>query len=335
MGNKIEVKIEKCPIPIVWLDTSIITNLSICKSNPDKLQKVTHDRLSRIYELIYTYGRAGKIICPLAEQEQEVWIGRDDWLNTINELSLGIECICLKEIEDNQIHKAMKAYVEDKKVIELNYSDVFYEDPVDELKEALSQPFYVTLNYDIIFGAEYHRNKNPKLLNELNLKRENNVKNRVTFDQQLRSEIMGDINSLIKMAQDFFTGKTKEEDNFNAFWGAVNLSGILNYWNSLDSKKHGIKGLLSFYKSEYYSSLPFPDLTCSLFAKIMTDPQPIRSGDPMDIKHISTLMPFSDLFITDNAWSKFLNKKKYDQKYRTDICYIGDMGEIEQFFQKL
>ena len=335
MENDI-IKIEKCPIPIVWLDTSIITNLCIYKNTPDKLQKIARGRLGKLYNLVYTYGRAGKIICPLADQEIEVWLGRAAWLDTINKLSLGINCVSLKEIEDNQFYKAMEAYIKNKKDINLSYKDIFYEDPVDELKEILSQPIYVALNSEIIFGAEYHRKKKHDLINELNARRERNVNNKVPFVQQLESEIMGGIDALIKMTEDFFSGKTKdEEDNFNSFWGTVNLSDKLRYWNSLNSKNHSNKGLLSFYKSKYYSSLPYVHLTCSLFAKIMTDPQPIRSGDPMDIQHISTLMPFSDLFITDKAWSVFLKQKNYNHKYRTKVCYIGNMDEIERFFANL
>jgi hypothetical protein len=68
---------------------------------------------------------------------------------------------------------------------------------------------------------------------------------------------------------------------------------------------------------------------------MMTDKQPIRSGDPMDIKHIYTLMPYSDLFITDKAMSAFLKSKEYDKKYNTQVCYIGDNDQMKDFFQNL
>ena len=67
----------------------------------------------------------------------------------------------------------------------------------------------------------------------------------------------------------------------------------------------------------------------------MIDPQQIKSGDPMDICHISTLMPFSNLFITDKHWSNFLNKKSYNNLYDTMICYVGDTKEIDNFFENV
>ena len=55
----------------------------------------------------------------------------------------------------------------------------------------------------------------------------------------------------------------------------------------------------------------------------------------MDIKHIYTLMPYSDLFITDKAMSAFLKSKEYDKKYNTQVCYIGDNDQMKDFFQNL
>ena len=104
MKNEVTINIEKCSIPIIWLDTSIISNLCTYKISPNKLEKVAQDRLKKIYDYIYSFGRKGKIICPMAEQEQEVWAGREKWLDMMHELSMGIECACLKVIEDKQLN---------------------------------------------------------------------------------------------------------------------------------------------------------------------------------------------------------------------------------------
>jgi len=64
----------------------------------------------------------------------------------------------------------------------------------------------------------------------------------------------------------------------------------------------------------------------------MIDKQKIRSGDMMDIHHVSTLMPYCDLFITDKAVSAFLKRKGLDRLYGTKVCYIGDTEDIGAFF---
>lgn len=332
-----KILIEKCQTPIVWLDTSVITNLYVLQNTPEKLEPIALDRLQRIYELISKFGKFGKIICPLAGQKNEIWNERGNWLDTINKISLGIECVSLGVIEQTQLYNAMSAFSKNEDVINLSYKDLFFKDPISELNEILSEPFYVVVNSDIIFGADYHRKENPRVLGLLNEQREKNYKNKISFEKQFESEIMASINTLLEINNDFYQNKIQadQEVDLNNLFGAINLSEQVHKWDQLNNNKKGIDGLLSFYKSAYYRNLPFPNLTSALFAKIMISPQSIRSGDPMDIKHISTLMPFSDLFITDKAWSVFLNEKKYNIKYKTNICYVGDIDKIERFFQEL
>jgi hypothetical protein len=41
----VAIKIEKSPIPIVWLDTSVITDMTKFKANPEKLEKKQRHRI--------------------------------------------------------------------------------------------------------------------------------------------------------------------------------------------------------------------------------------------------------------------------------------------------
>ena len=67
----------------------------------------------------------------------------------------------------------------------------------------------------------------------------------------------------------------------------------------------------------------------------MTKKEPMKSGDSMDIKHISSLMPYSDMFITDRAMKNFISKRGFDALYNTIVCYIGDTQFIDDFFARL
>lgn len=330
------VTIEKSKTPIVWLDTSIITNMTILRKSPEKLEQVPRNRIEKLYNLVYEYGRAGRIICPLAEQEGEVWINRSDWMDTIRELSLGIECVRLKDIQDRQLHRAMKAFVSNEPSITLSYLDAFDDDPVAELQEVLQQPVFITVDYDIFLGADYRRDSNTRIINALNERRENNIKQGVIFEEQFASELVGEIQEVVKMARELTDGIVEDErGEFNKMGAWINLRHQLLAWEHISGKANDLEGLISFHKSDYNKVCPYVKLSCSLYAKIMIDPQPIKSGDPMDITHISTLMPFSDLFITDKHWSTFLNRKSFSKEYDTTIAYVGNTDEINGFFQKV
>lgn len=331
-----KIFIEKSRIPIVWVDTSIITNMCILKSAPEQLDKIQQERIEKLYDQIYKYGREGKIICPLADQEGEVWVKREEWMDTIRDLSLGIECISLKGIEDNQRYKAMQAYVSRAPSIYFSYKDIFYGDPTEELLDNLKNPYFVTTYYDIFKGADYQRNNKNKLIDELNYQRARNISSGLSFDAELSSEYTGEINILIQMSRDLLNGKVlNENDQLNYFGAHLDLCRQLKIWEDLTVCANDFEGLVKFYISGYNINCPCVKLSCYLLAKIMTDPQPIRTGDPMDIKHISTMMPFSDLFITDKAWSFFLKRKSFDTEYGSSVCYVGDTNIIDGFFNKL
>lgn len=323
-------------MPIIWLDTSIITVMAQWKHELCTLEPTPKKRISWLYDQIYKLTRAGKIICPLAEQEAEVWAKRKVWIDTIHSLTLGIETLAELSIHDSQFYAAMKAFVANDNEVFLSYRDIFHSDPVKKMKEALNSPFYVTVQGDIIFGAEYQRKLKKKTISILNAQRERNVEAKISFEQQIEAEFMGNLDALIIQLTQFYTNKFEgEEDQFNATCGAIVISQQLKMWEECTGKAYDFPGLTSFYKSSYYREMPVTNLSCNIYAKMMVDKQPIRSGDRMDAKHIYTLMPYSDLFITDKAMSAFLKKNKFGEKYNTRICYIGDVGQMEEFFQSL
>lgn len=336
MTEKIKVKIIKSEIPIIWVDTSIITLMTQWKHELCKLDTIKKERISGLYNAIYDNTRKGRLICPLAEQEGEVWVERDKWLDTINTLSLGIDVLSLKEIQDNQLYIFMKAFLENEDEVTLSYNDAFHEDPVDELRDILSKPVFITVNMPILFGEDYQKNLKKKMLQALNEQREKNVKLKVNFEEQLKKEYIGEIEALLFLKQQFLSGKFKDYDEeFNATYGTIDLNNQLMMWQTLSGKSTDYNGLILFYKSSHHHAMPYTNISCNLIAHLMTDKQPIRSGDMMDIKHASTIMPFSKIFITDKAMSNFLRKKEFDKLYSTTVCYIGETQIIDEFFSKL
>jgi hypothetical protein len=336
MTKNIEIKIIKSSIPIIWLDTSIVSLMTQWKHKLYKLEDTQADRIAKLYDQIIEHTKSGKLICPLAEQESEIWVERDKWLDTMNKLSLGIVANPLQSIVDDQLAKFMAPYVNNETEIQLSYKDAFYSDPVEELKETLSKPFFITVNPRLIFGAEYQKNIKNVLHEMLNNQREKNVQDRVTFEKQLQMEYLGELQVLFAFQKKLLSGNfTDENDELNTTFGVINLQHQLIMWKSYSGKSHDYKGLIEFYKSQHYQSMPYTNISCNLYAKLMTDKQPIRSGDPMDVKHASTLLPYSDIFITDKAMSAFLKKRKFDELYDTTVCYIGDTDNIDNFFSKL
>jgi len=174
MSTELAVKIKKSPIPIIWLDTSIINYMTKWKfqigGHPEKK---TTERVKRLYEQIRNYTLKGKIICPLSEQSDEIWHEREKWMELANSLSIGIWTAAEDTIENGQFQRFLKAYFNKEIEIEISYSDAFLEDPVEELINNLKSQFFITVDHGILFGVDFHKNKKNLLLNQL---REERVK---------------------------------------------------------------------------------------------------------------------------------------------------------------
>lgn len=331
----VRIEIEKSPVPIVWLDTSVITKMTMYRTKPEKLEEAQKKPIARLYELVRSGSRNGKIICPLADQEMEIWIGREEWLDTIHDLGLGIECAAEQTIQDKQMSAAIRSYVSGSDKVCLGYLDAFLDDPVEELKRNLGKPFFITVNRGVLFGADYQRSKNQTTLALLNKAREDNVRNRVPLEKQIEVEKVGELQMLIAQAAKFEKGIGQHSPDEDSIWSYLRLQRVISNWVSLGGMPADLIGYIKFYNSEYNAKCPYNELRTMLYAKIMVDPQPIRSGDAMDIQHISTMMPYADLFITDKAWSTFLNRSGISERYRTKVGYIGDTDMISEFLEPL
>ena len=330
-----KVAIQKSPIPIVWIDTSVISNMTQARENPGKLEDVQLQRIKNLSRSIREASRKGKVICPLANQEIEIWIDRDAWLDTIHDLGLGITCVSPKAIQDSQLYAAMDSYAKSDPEIKLSYLDMFHRDPVVELFETLNQPVYVTVRHGVHMGAEYQKTSKEKLLIKLNEQREKNVRRGTEYQQQLEYELVGELEALLIALKDYASGNYSPDEHMNIMFSRAELVEQLDYLSFRSGRQQELTDLIDFYKSPYNSCIPHTNVSARMFAKIMVDPQTIKSGDPNDIEHAASMISYVDLFITDKHWRTFLRKEELDKTYKTSICYIGDTEEIDEFFAVL
>lgn len=187
------IKINKSPIPILWLDTSIILNMTLLRLGM-KLEAVQKIRIEHLYKAIKKATREGKLICPLADQDEEIWIERKECLKTIHELSLGISTDSTLAVQEKLFELFAEAYITRKKLIEMDYNILFYKDPTQEIKHVLSSKFYVTTDPPLIGGPEMAKSRKEKILKHLNKLREENVAKNVTFETQKEAEFMAEYN---------------------------------------------------------------------------------------------------------------------------------------------
>lgn len=335
--DKIKVKIQKSPIPIIWLDTSVINYIAKWKlkiGNPP--EQIIVDRVSKLYEQIYKYTREGKVICPHSNQSDEIWRDRNVWMGVMNELSMDIRTNDSKSIHDDQFKKFLKAFINKENYIQLKYTEAFLRNPIQELIEKLSASIFVTVDAGILGGVDYHKKQKDKLLEDLKKLRERIIKQGISFEEQLENEFHGEFEVLLSLVSEYTSNTSRtSEEHFNVFWEYYNVSEQLRWLEKFTQTPPSLEKLRAYYNSPYYRAMPYTHLSCNLMAYILTKPDPIKPGDSMDIKHIATLMPYSDLFITDRSMKHIITYRKFDKLYDTTVCYIGDTEIINEFFSNL
>jgi hypothetical protein len=297
----IQVQIDKCPIPIVWLDTSIIaylTNLRLGKLNDDIQKK----RVSPLRKWIYDLTRAGKLLCPKAGQPNEIWRERSDFLATINELSLGISTRPRVAIEEAQSQQLMSACITGTHFVTFPYTDAFIDDPVYRLERARLSNYIVAVDTPpTIERIREIKSQHATILKDWERLRETCVKRRVTFDQQLEVERRAGMTTTTAIARDCFAklvrGEKLTAEEIPSF---LYVLGLIQTWDRLGGKPKGPKGLVRFLNSPYYQIAPSVSISSALVAKLVTEKgRDIQTGDAMDVEHISSMLPYANLMIVD------------------------------------
>ena len=330
---QVQFQIEKCQIPIVWLDTSILLNLAKLKLGILK-DKVQEDRLTRLRQYVCDFTRKGKPLCPKASQADEVWVQRAHFLDALHELSLDVTMRPKAAIEEAQIHRLMTAYIAKTPLVTFPYKDAFIDDPLPRFAQTLMGDYVVTVDGGLLGTIKRVQSQRDTIHLEWENLRKTCIEQGTTFEEQLQRERVGGINTTISMARDCVLKlESGEVPTENEGWALSGIGRLGNAWNRLGGEPKGVEGLTMFLNSPYYQVLPSSDVSSNIIAHLMVGDRKIAHGDAMDTEHISSVLPYADLMILDRSMRSIVRGLGLDKKYGTTVCYVGDDEEITSFFE--
>lgn len=334
-----KIDIEKSPIPLIWLDSSIIIHMAKSKVG-EKIDEQLKKRVNYLYDTIGEVTRRKKLLCPRAEQEEEFELGErlDDECRKIQtDLSLGISTNHRIEIEDDLIRVFMKAYIQNGEIINLSYKDIFSRNPIKELDDRLKDKFIVSVHLPKSKNSIEDIKKSKKIaLSNYENARCQNISDGITFEGQLKREFSGTHDGFIKKIRRFNEKvKNQEHVDYSEFLGINSIINYINWWDSYNGKPRGSEGLFQFLLSDYHNQVPSIEIMCNLFAKILTGTTPVRPSDSMDIQQLSCALPFFDIIITDKTMKDHIETLGFHEKYNTQIFALKNFDEIKQIFENL
>jgi hypothetical protein len=336
--ENLKVNIEKSPIPMIWLDASVLLNIT-----KTQLGEITNaldiERCQYLNGSIEEKIKERKLICPSADQFEEIEIGgrlEMEFQRVQRSLSFGIKINHRQGIEEFLIGTFMKAYADSKSGIHLNYKDVFNEDPIKKLESTLKCPFIVNIYNqkpkELLEKEKAIKKALPERWEEL---RREKVAAGVTFEEEREKEIESYLGTLLALSNKSIESNRKGNLDIYDLANATNLSYYLCCWNYCGGQPPGLEGLSKFFSSEYFKQIPIIEIACSIRAKIATQRDSIKPGDYMDIEQISAVLPFFDIVITDASMRHCLNLLKYPDKYKCKIFSISEFDKIKSLLNSL
>lgn len=316
-----EILINKSPIPIIWLDTSIIIDMTLWKLGKP-IEPKQKDRVSFLYNTIYALTRKKKIICPQADQKEEIWKGRPECLQSMLELSLGIRALYSESIKYNQAALFMDAFINGKDVVQIKYQDFFESDPIEQLSS--TSKYIVSVDLGLIEDPELIKKRNIDQTNRLEKLRKKIVSEGILYEEQLEKEYQAELDTVSMISK-------KPLENLNH----IDFMSVNDYWIYWNNQNSSFSEFLTFFSSPFYRIIPKINIDCQISAKILTGNDPFKTGHKMDIVHSSSAIPYVDIFITDRQMKKIICDLKIDNMYNTKILNIAELNQIENYFNEL
>ncbi|MBP6889609.1 MAG: hypothetical protein KBC19_03415 [Candidatus Moranbacteria bacterium] len=330
------IVIKKSPVPLIWIDTSVIITLARIK-NGEKIDDAVKEKYLYLERKISDLVKQSKLICPKADQYEEIEGGRleKECRGIQQRLSVGVKLIHRLGIEDHLILLFMEAYIKNADSVTLNYEDIFYENPVEELKENLESRFTV----------DVHSSKPQDMLNsskqsKLNVReqwesiRKEKVESGITYEQQLEKEYGAHLNAHIGLAKEYFEKASKGKVDLMASLGISGFMMYIRAWLEY-SKEFNIQKFVGFFNSKVFRVIPIIDVRSKLLASLVTSPSIIQSGDSMDSEHLASVIPYFDMVITDKAMKNRVKKLELDKQYGCRVVAMEDFEQIKNYLEKL
>jgi len=327
----IRIRVERCPIPVVWLDTHVLIRLALLEvGRLDPSLVPAYSALeSRLSKLV----ARNAIVCPKVDQHSEVWgPDRPLFMDKLTTISMGVDMKPKLAIDDGQTWKLMSAYIKGVREVVFSYRDGFYKDPLREIEETRLQRFIVTVDMGVFPSVEKAKAQRESLHKAWEEMRQRRLAEGASYEEQKELERRARFSAVFGLARDAIATVMKGGwPDLNELEGYKHIMTMVEVWDRLGGTPKGLAGLVRFIDSNHYAAHLINDIEATLLARLMTGTELIQSGDEMDIDQIATVLPFADLMIVDRKMRHYLHKLGLADRYGAKVCGVHEWDEINDY----
>lgn len=326
-GVKIpEIYIKKLNIPVIYLDTCILIELSRCENgcctNEHK------DEIRCLYNILTDLMKNNKILCPLGNQMVEMGSTKNRpnaraFLNRFTNSELYLP----KEIYNTQLDVGYYSYIDQKHNILFQASDIFSS--TNKQTYGVYVEVFSKNSQEI---AEQYSKEKQKLVDTLN-----NFKCSASISKDFKTQCLNELQADYQVLKHII--KTCRESEGAIVNYMDMLVTILNRIKKGDLKKEFLGksdeeyiNYGNFLLSWYQYKLPYIYIRAILFTHLIQRPDKFKRGDNLDVLWACAYLPFVDFAITDSSFCRLLNDSGLANTYNTKVY---DFSTIESLIEDI
>lgn len=318
--NKPKVSILKNPIPVIYLDTCLMIELS--KYDQGHCTDKHKLELGELYDKLLALMKSNQIICALGNQMEEMGSAKDrEKARNFLYRFTNLELFSPNEINSMQLDAGYRAFAKDDQNIRFNTRDIC------EAGECYSNSS-IKIHVPIIYKEDkIQRLKEAKkhLATDLNdLKNSSRISR--NYEEQLAAELKSDFTVFIynlEHGNESIESLSRFLDECVVIYKRVGID-ISN--TSYEGWLEAIRSHCEFLLSEHHHKLPYIWIRSVLFAKLMQRPNKVRPSDNLDITWASAYLPFIDYAVTDIAFCDLLKSSGLAEQYDTKVYDVKTLS---------
>jgi len=340
--SSISVNVIKPKIPVIFLDTNFFIDFVQSENGVNK-NPCYYENEKKLIEAIRKLTKQKKLLCPKSDQAEE-YEQHNKFQDEIHKLqttlSYGIRTNYNYGVKQMQIQQALKAYVNNGKEIVFDGSSLFINEPLGELKQASEQEFIVSVRFPTLPDDIKDKKERKKYLASKyeELRRENKESFPKRFEAEKLSHYHYLSNGLRQLFVKYATKISLSEADVDVLMelgrNMSRLAHLKGGTTEEGKEPEDLLEILKFYKSEYFTSIPFISIQAKLNASLVTQRDKVKETDDFDFMQTCQMLPFSSYFVTDKHLKNRLTTKPLSLDKQYDVR-IYSLNEIPQLLEEL
>ena len=330
------VRGERSPLPVLYLDTPVIENV-IREGLGQPVSQPKAGNPWALHKEILALVSDGKLICPEDTFHRETLQMGDaqagEGLNIIRKLSEGLSFQHSQTIEDFQIFRALRGFINGNGLINYRrfWKDAFQKQTVNTImKKRSSVSFKGPLALAETPNAGTNRRGGPASLStRLQIRYDETA---LKHDQQLQKRSTRHLRDLVRLGLRYHTIREKgQKQHLQGFWAGQKTDLAVALWNHYGGKPEGLEGLTSFYESGYFMDVPAIKIKRDIWHAFSVDHAESlrRVTGPPDINLIASILPYTDIMVLGAEMAHVVRDRLgLDRKFDTQIYPMDEHDRI-------